>query len=182
MCVSKMLGIQGALPSRLGRQRMTDWDHRASRDVDQVIGAFFLVRRDLFDELRGFDERFFVYFEEVDFSYRAYQLGYRSHFLSTARALHRGGGCSNQVKSRRLAYSVISRIEYALKHFGWHSAAALVTATLCVEPVTRSAAALMRGAPSGFKETIAGFREVWRAGPKYLRRAFQSRNHRSNLP
>lgn len=65
----------------------------------------------------GFDEKFFVYFEEVDLSLRAKNLGYSSFFLADATAFHKGGGCSNQVKALRLFYSLRSRIRYAHKHY-----------------------------------------------------------------
>ena len=45
---------------------MKDFSHKSSIEVDQVMGAFFLIRRDLFHQCNGFDEQFFVYFEEVD--------------------------------------------------------------------------------------------------------------------
>ena len=57
---------------------MTEWDHLSTRRVDQVIGAFFMIRRSLFERLDGFDERFFVYFEEVDLARRAAQSGWAS--------------------------------------------------------------------------------------------------------
>jgi hypothetical protein len=40
---------------------MREWDHRDTRPVDQVMGAFLMVRRQLFEALQGFDERFFLY-------------------------------------------------------------------------------------------------------------------------
>ena len=49
---------------------------RTTRDVEQIIGAFFLVWRPLFEKLGGFDERFLVDFEEVDFPLRARQNRY----------------------------------------------------------------------------------------------------------
>ena len=59
---------------------MLDWDHKTSIEVDQVMGAFFLTRRELFNQLEGFDETFFVYYEEMDFSLRASLRGYRSYY------------------------------------------------------------------------------------------------------
>ena len=43
---------------------MQQWTHDTTQYVDQVIGAFFLIRQPLFESLGGFDQRFFVYFEE----------------------------------------------------------------------------------------------------------------------
>ncbi len=57
---------------------MAGWDHSTKEVVDQVIGAFFFVRRKVFEALDGFDERFYVYFEEVDLSLRAKKMGWQS--------------------------------------------------------------------------------------------------------
>ena len=40
---------------------MRDFDHESSRFVEQIIGAFFFVRKDVFDKLSGFDEDFFIH-------------------------------------------------------------------------------------------------------------------------
>jgi len=146
---------------------MAEWDHAETRPVDQVIGAFFLVRRELFEALRGFDECFFVYFEEVDFSYRASQAGWHSVYLADVQAFHAGGGTSNQVKARRLFYSLRSRLLYAFKHFSWVGAVVVLLATLSVEPLSRSALALLRRSWSGLKETWAAYGMLWRWLPQW---------------
>src|SRR5229473_453539 len=56
----------------------------SSRARSQGIGAFLVTRRKLFDALHGFDAQFFVYFEDLDLSYRAYQAGSQSYYLATA--------------------------------------------------------------------------------------------------
>lgn len=147
---------------------MAEWDHAQTRQVDQVIGAFFLVRRDLFEALHGFDERFFVYFEEVDFSYRARQAGWNSVYLADAQAFHAGGGTSNQVKARRLYYSLRSRLLYAFKHFSWLGAVVVLLATLLIEPLSRSALTLLRRSWSGLKETWAAYGMLWRWLPQWV--------------
>jgi GT2 family glycosyltransferase len=160
------VGLDRFFP-RLGHF-MAEWDHAQTRQVDQVIGAFFLVRRNLFEALHGFDERFFVYFEEVDLSYRARQTGWRSVYLADAQAFHAGGGTSNQVKARRLFYSLRSRLLYAFKHFSWMGAFAVLLATLLVEPLSRSALALMRRSWVGLKETWAAYGMLWRWLPQWV--------------
>lgn len=136
---------------------MAEWPHDTTQDVDQLIGAFFLVRRSLFKELGGFDERFFVYFEEVDFSYRARKAGWRSVYLADVQAFHAGGGTSNQVKAKRLFYSLRSRLLYAFKHFTLPGALLVLIATLLLEPISRSALAIGRRSWSSLVETWTGY-------------------------
>lgn len=117
---------------------MREWDHRDSRPVDQVIGAFFLIRRSLFEHLGGFDERFFVYFEEVDLALRARQAGWRSMYFADAQVFHKGGGTSDQIKARRLFYSLRSRLHFGRKHFRLPQRLALVLVSTLLEPFSRS--------------------------------------------
>lgn len=131
----KVLGLSKLLPSIFPNHLMSTADLNKSGIVDQVIGAFFLIRKDVFDQCNGFDEQFFVYFEEVDLSLRAKKLGYSSYFLSEASAFHKGGGCSERVKSTRLFYSLRSRIYYAKKHYSNAEFLLLVSITLIEMPL-----------------------------------------------
>ncbi|MGV0983520.1 MAG: glycosyltransferase family 2 protein [Limnohabitans sp.] len=164
--VAHAIGLDRLYP-RLGHF-MAEWPHDSTRQVDQVIGAFFLVRRTLFEDLGGFDERFFVYFEEVDFSYRARQAGWRSVYLADVQAFHAGGGTSNQVKARRLFYSLRSRLLYAAKHFSAAGAVLVLLATLLVEPLSRSALAVARRSWPALKETWQGYAMLWRWLPQWV--------------
>lgn len=159
------VGLDRFLP-RLGHF-MAEWDHSQTREVDHVIGAFFLVRRSVFDSLKGFDERFFVYLEDLDFSYRARKAGWHSVYLANIQAFHAGGGTSNQVKARRLFYSLRSRLLYAFKHFSCSGAVVVLLVTLLIEPLPRSAQALLRRSWSGFKETWAAYGMLWRWLPQW---------------
>lgn len=158
--LARSLGLDLAFPGT--SMRMTSWDHAESREVDQVIGAFFCVRRSLFKNLSGFDERFFVYFEEVDFSRRAAQAGYSSHFLREASAFHAGGGVSSQVKAQRLFYSLRSRIQYGFKHFSRPAAFGVALVTLMIEPLTRLAQLLLKRRWSEIGDLRRGFGMLWR--------------------
>ncbi len=114
---SQMLGFDRLFPKLFPGHLLKRSDHGQSRDVNHVMGAFFLIRRALFESLHGFDERFFVYLEDLDLSYRLSQAGWQSYYLTTARAYHKGGGCSEQAKAARLFYSLRSRTLYSYKHF-----------------------------------------------------------------
>ena len=67
------------------------FDHEAEREVEWVMGACFLLRRSAFDEVGPFDERFFLFSEEVDWMRRATDAGWSVLFTPTARCVHVGG-------------------------------------------------------------------------------------------
>ncbi len=161
----KALGADKAFP-KLG-VLMSDWDHASTRRVDQVIGAFFFVRTNVFTQLSGFDESFFVYYEEVDFSYRAKLLGWDSVYFAGAQAFHEGGGSSKNIKAKRLFYSLRSRIVYAHKHFGQVGFFVTLTATLIIEPFSRCSIAALKFSASTIKETLLGFVMLYKWLPKW---------------
>jgi GT2 family glycosyltransferase len=129
--VSSAMGLDKLIPS--SGALMKEWDHLTTREVDQVIGAFFLVRGDVYKKLNGFDERFFVYYEEVDFSYRAKKKGYKSVYYSGARAFHYGGVSSSKAIANRLFFSLRSRVQYFYKHFNVASTLFIILTTLFIE-------------------------------------------------
>jgi len=129
----KMTGLDLVLPQLFPSHHLRPSDTRRSRTVDQVIGAFYFVRGDLFTKLDGFDERYFVYFEDLDFALRARQAGARTYFLKEARVFHVGNVSSEQVPASRLYYSLRSRLLYARRFWSAREMAALVLLTFTVE-------------------------------------------------
>jgi len=162
-----VLGLSKFFPSALPAHFMSILDLHESAFVDQVIGAFFLIRRNVFDLCSGFDEQFFVYFEEVDLSIRAKQLGYLSYFLSNASAFHKGGGCSERVKAARLFYSLRSRILYAKKHYSKLEYVALIALTAFELPL-RLVNNVLMASLSDIGNTLSAYRQLV---AHYLRRA-----------
>jgi len=165
---SRMLGLNRFFPQCFPSHFMSNWDHQESRVVDHVVGAFFLVRRSLFHKLGGFDERFFMYLEDLDFSLRAWQHGWHSYYLADVQAHHLGGGTSNQIKATRLFYALRSRILYGYKNFGWCSATALMMGTLFLEPLARSVLGIARRSGKDIRETFRGYSMLWSSIPTLL--------------
>lgn len=164
----KSLGLAGVLPKVFPAQVMSPTELCEDCAVDQVIGAFFFIRRCVFELCGGFDERFFVYFEEVDLSLRVRQRGYSSYFLSGVSAFHKGGGCSEAVKAKRLFYSLRSRILYVFKHFNPVSAVLVLLTSLVLEPISRSVLALSRGSWTSLRETWAAYGMLVRWLPTWI--------------
>jgi len=169
MVTRRILGLEHIRRSPWPSSVMTDWDHRASASVDHVIGAFFLVRRTLFERLGGMDERFFVYLEDLDFSLRARQIGFRTLYLPDAHVYHKGGGASQHAKAMSLYYALSSRILYGFKHFIPWKAWGLLFATLLVEPITRVGQAVLQGSVTRIRNTLTAYWWLWRSLPVLLR-------------
>ena len=160
---ARALGLDRIAPRTFPGLFLCDWAHDDDRAVDHVMGAFLLIRREVFEELAGFDERFFVYLEDLDLTLRAKQRGHATWFLARTQAYHRGGGTSDQVRAARLYYSLYSRMLYGHKHYAFPTALALDALTLLVEPFVRGAASLVRGAFHEIPETLRGYAWLWGA-------------------
>jgi len=88
------------------------------QEVDWVVGACFLVRRSVIDDIGALDERFFMYSEEMDFCYRAKQAGWRVAYLPQAQVVHHYGRSSEQDLSHRHVYFQDSKCKFFSKHHG----------------------------------------------------------------
>lgn len=161
-------GLGALVPSRLPPMQMWDFDHESSREVDHVIGAYFFVRNSLFRSLHGFDERFFVYLEDLDFSLRARSLGFKTYYMADATAYHQGGGSSDQIKATRLFYSLRSRLIFAFIHFNRLDAWLITLMTILVEPGPRLVRAVLRGSWQEARDTYGAYRMLLRTLPTLI--------------
>jgi GT2 family glycosyltransferase len=141
---------------------MSDWAHDETRIVDHVIGAFYLIRRDVFERLGGFDERFFVYLEDLDLSMRIGAAGGKCLYAADATAHHAGGGTTRSIKATRLFYSVRSRLQFAEKHLGAASNGVVWAAALTIEPLLRAAGAAWHRSAKELGEVRGAYAQVYR--------------------
>jgi N-acetylglucosaminyl-diphospho-decaprenol L-rhamnosyltransferase len=122
------------------------WDYSNERKVDLLIGAALMLRRSILGALGGFDERFFMYHEEVDLAKRVNDAGYEAWFVPSARATHSGQGSSGGRGVE--AYKQRSRRKYWVKHHGrlWYYSlsAALMGRYLLYLALLGGAAAVVR--------------------------------------
>ena len=135
---------------------MTDFDHKSNRFVNQVMGAFMFIRKSAFEKTGYFDERYFVYFEELDFSKTLSEKGGKIYFTPDIQAKHAGEGSTKAVKSFRLFLFLQSRILYAKKHFNKAGIMLTIFSTYFIEPLTRSLLSILRVRPGEIKE-------IWKA-------------------
>lgn len=99
--------------------RCLDLDYASFLEVEQPAGAFLMIRRDIWNKLGGFDERFYpLWFEDVDYCKRARDLGYRLCYVPSAAAKHSGGHSIQKIPLEfRQLYWYGSLLKYTAKHF-----------------------------------------------------------------
>jgi GT2 family glycosyltransferase len=122
-------GLAARFPhSRFFGQLDRSWaDPALAAPVDWVPGAFALIRRDLFQRLGGFDERFFLYYEEVDLCRRVREAGLRVQYWPELRVRHIGGVSARTVAGATVAsagsqltlWRARSGLLYYRKNHGW---------------------------------------------------------------
>jgi GT2 family glycosyltransferase len=120
-------GIAANFPNSriLGGPDYPWWDHRDVREVGWVPGAYFLIRKEVIDKIGLLDERYFLYFEEIDFCLQAARAGWQVIFYPGAKVIHLGGESSKTTKKRISATGkqlihlrVKSEFRYHRKNFG----------------------------------------------------------------
>lgn len=154
-----IIGVDRFFPS-LGFV-MAEWAHDCNRFVDHVIGAFYFIRRSVFVELGGFDERFFVYLEDLDLSKKISENGGLVYFFASAVSDHVGGGSSRKIKATRLYYAIRSRLQYMFKNFGFFAFILLSVLSLLIEPLIRVLYGLLSLSYSAIKETVLAYAKLY---------------------
>jgi GT2 family glycosyltransferase len=96
--------------------RMKDFKSDRLTDVDQLMGAAILAEKDLVLKVGGFDERFFMYYEEIDFCYRIKKAGYRIVFFPDVSIIHLGGKSTGQIPFRKKFMAIRSLLRFFGKH------------------------------------------------------------------
>ena len=92
---------------------------KENNPVDILSGAFMIIKKELFEQLGGFDESFFMYGEDIDLSYRLAQSGYINYYLGEITITHQKGGStkynSEYIKNFYGAMNIFVKKHYAGK-------------------------------------------------------------------
>lgn len=142
-------------PAALG-----SWDRGDERVVPAVSGAFLLTRRGDFLSVGAFDERYFMYSEDIDLSSRAGAAGLPPLFVPDAVAVHDGGGSSTS--GAKTTMVLRGKVTYLRAHWTPRRRA-LAVGLLHVGTCSRAAGALVAGRGGKWREAWSE-RRIWRQG------------------
>ncbi|OBQ05010.1 MAG: glycosyltransferase [Anabaena sp. LE011-02] len=121
---SPEIGIKGEFAARKlhkdaenkSNLHIIEQDFQDIKEVDIVVGAAFFIRADLFNLLGGFDEKFFMYFEESDLCQRVRNKGYKILYTPYISLIHIRGYSVNKISNRMAVEYRRSQIYYYHKH------------------------------------------------------------------
>lgn len=96
----KLFGLSSVFPTSktFSRYHQGHLRENENSEVDVLSGAFMMMNRDIFKAIRGFDEDFFMYGEDIDLCVRIRQAGYKNYYLGTISVTHLKGGSTTYNK------------------------------------------------------------------------------------
>jgi GT2 family glycosyltransferase len=114
----KLFGLQGMFPkSKLFAQyNQTYLSTDETYEIDAIMGAYMFARKDVIDELEGFDRDFFMYGEDIDLCFRNKQLGYKTMYLHTTSIIHYKGESTRRSSINDVKHFYDAMVIFAKKH------------------------------------------------------------------
>ncbi len=109
------LGPYAARSRTLRNHLMADWDHAETRGVDWVLGAAMLARKRAIRDVGLMDERYFLYFEDVDWCQRMWRHGYEVLYCADATMVHEYARASAQLRARSIRAHAAGLLRFAEK-------------------------------------------------------------------
>ena len=111
-------GLSRLVPNRWAPKLSTHWDHAQAREIDGANGAVMLFRGETWNRLGGFDERIYIYAEEIDICWRTRKLGRKIWFTPEAEFVHIGNGSAGKQWSDAKREELIAASESTV--IRWH--------------------------------------------------------------
>ena len=139
----------------------------SGQEVDWVVGAALLVRREILAQIGGFDEGYFMYSEELDLCRRIKEAGWQIVYLPTAQIIHHEGKSSEQVVAARHIRFQTSKVRYFRKFHGPVQAEALrvfILASFAVEWLLEACKWLLGSKRPLRRERMVAYGQLLRSG------------------
>ncbi|MBL7058389.1 glycosyltransferase family 2 protein [Patescibacteria group bacterium] len=113
-----VLKVPHILPSVLNRYLMKDFDYEKPAQVDSIRGSFFMIRRNLIEKIGMLDERYFIWFEEVDYCKQVSNTEYKVMYTPVATCIDFVGQSFNKIgRAKKQGLFRDSMLKYFKK---WH--------------------------------------------------------------
>lgn len=93
VAVYRIIGLSRLFPKSktFGKYNLTYLDENNTYEVDAIVGAFMLIKKEIYDTVKGFDEDYFMYGEDLDLCYRIKKAGYKIFYYPETSIIHYKG-------------------------------------------------------------------------------------------
>lgn len=141
-----------------------DWNHESVRQCDWVPGCYYMVRKEVIDQIGLFDPRYFLYFEEVDHCFAAKQAGWNVTYFPDTTVVHIGGESAkydnsiSSVSKQIVSLQIESELLYYRKNHGLFDVMEDVILTLSANVIQLIKDALKLRQPASLNTQI---RHIW---------------------
>lgn len=101
------------------RYDMLDYDHKEAKKVDWLVGACLMIRKTAWNKIQGFDERYFLYCEDIDICRKSWETGFEVWYVPEAKMIHYHKRLSARKKWWRALFDKSTRVHLQshLKYF-----------------------------------------------------------------
>ena len=93
------------------------WSHDRARPVPWALGAALAIRRRAAEAVNGFDESYFMYYEEADLCFRLAKAGWQTHYAPVTEVIHIGGASTRQMRSDMVVQFYTSLAQFYRRHY-----------------------------------------------------------------
>lgn len=145
-----------------------EWAHDTVRSCDWVVGCYYLVRKELIDQIGLFDPRYFLYFEEVDHCFAAKKAGWDVVFYPHTTVIHLGGesakseGALTENGRQLEALQIESELLFYRKNYGFLTVLSCVVLTCLADGVNLLKRLIKPGVALNAASTGRHIALVWR--------------------
>ncbi|MBN1250985.1 MAG: glycosyltransferase [Bacteroidales bacterium] len=115
----KIFGFSALFPSSklFGKYQLKYLDENQIHEIEVLSGAFMFIKREALEKSGLFDEKFFMYGEDIDLSYRIIKSGYKNYYLPTTTIIHYKGESTKKSSLKYVKLFYEAMIIFAKKHY-----------------------------------------------------------------
>lgn len=115
----KIFGLSKLFPNsmKFGKYHLTYLDENEINEIDVLSGAFMCIRRKVTEKIGGLDESFFMYGEDIDYSYRIKEAGYKNYYFPETKIIHYKGESTKKESFNYVMMFYNAMIIFSQKHF-----------------------------------------------------------------
>jgi GT2 family glycosyltransferase len=148
----------------LRNRLLRTWPHTNARVVPWVKGAALVIRRRAFEEMGGFDESFFLYYEETDLCHRLSTAGWQIHFAPVTTIVHAGEASTVQRCTENTVQLVASSMKFCRQHYSrtWSAGLAMIMKITLLARLIRDTIRLHIESDTSKRTRIAADMAAWK--------------------